>query len=274
MIDEDTLLTLAFSLLAFGTRLVNLHHGPGPIWDESHFGRFASYYVKRQYYFDVHPPLGKMMIAWAGWMAGFDGGFEFDELVYPPNVPYHHMRRLPAVFGALTVPVAYRTARAMGYTRLSASLAAWMVALDNALVGTSRLILLDSILLFFVATTFWYLVTFNALQHASGGHHFSRAWWAALLGTGLSLGAATSVKWVGLAVAALVGLYTLKRLVEHGKRRSNARYHLCVPLGGTNPSPYCGSNRRISFLLCHAFYCAKSGRSWKPHHALSISSTA
>jgi dolichyl-phosphate-mannose-protein mannosyltransferase len=208
IVSIDHLFIVLLSALAFWTRLGNLHLNPAVVWDEAHFGRFASYYAKRQLYFDVHPPLGKMLIAWAGWMAGFDGAFNFGERSIPPGVPYHQMRCVPAVFGALTVPVAYLTARVMGYSRWAAVLAAWMVALDNALVSTSRLILLDPILLFFVATTVWCQVNFSA-QQSKNCRHFSLAWWLWLLGMGMSLGAATSVKWVGLAVTALVGMYTV-----------------------------------------------------------------
>lgn len=59
--------------------------GPGaPVrfcrFDEVHFGGFASKYIKGQYFMDVHPPLGKLLIALSGILAGFDGQFDFKEI--------------------------------------------------------------------------------------------------------------------------------------------------------------------------------------------------
>jgi len=62
-----------------------------------------SHYIERKYYFDVHPPIGKMMLALAGRVLGFDGVYKFTAIgeSYPANnVPYIGMRLLPALCGA------------------------------------------------------------------------------------------------------------------------------------------------------------------------------
>ena len=44
------------------------------------FGGFASKYIKGRFFMDVHPPLAKMLIALCGWLAGFNGDFDFKDI--------------------------------------------------------------------------------------------------------------------------------------------------------------------------------------------------
>lgn len=86
------------------------------------------------------------------------------------------------------------------------------ISAENGLVTQSRLILLDSPLVFFTALT---ALSFNSFtnQHEQGpSHAFGGLWWFWLVATGLSLGATLSVKWVGLFTVAWVGSLTVLQL--------------------------------------------------------------
>lgn len=79
---------------------------------------------------DVHPPLAKLLLTLAGWLAGFDGGFDFKEIgkdYLEPGVPYVAMRMLPAILGVLTVPLMFLTLKSTGCKTSSAFMGAAVV---------------------------------------------------------------------------------------------------------------------------------------------------
>lgn len=83
---------------------------------------------------------------------------------------------------------------------------------DNALTAQSRLILLDSPLVFFTALTALTFSCFTNQQELGPAHAFRGPWWFWLVASGLSLGATLSVKWVGLFTMAWVGSLTILQL--------------------------------------------------------------
>lgn len=101
-------------------------------FDEVHFGKFAAYYILREYYFDVHPPFAKMLLAAAGWFSGFDGTFEFENIgdsYTEAHVPYVGIRALPAVLGSLTVPIVFQIMKESGYPTIVAAFSACLILL-------------------------------------------------------------------------------------------------------------------------------------------------
>ncbi|RCK59201.1 Dolichyl-phosphate-mannose--protein mannosyltransferase 6 [Candida viswanathii] len=199
------------SLSAF-IRLYRIERANSVIWDEAHFGEFGSRYLKREFYFDVHPPLGKLLIALSGYLAGYDGSFKFDSgTVYGDEVNYVFMRIFNSFFGILVTPLAYRTAILLGFGQLTCWLVALMVVFEQLSLTLSKFILLDSMLLFFTVFTFFGLVNLHKLSVKNDLISKRGVKWFVL--TGFGIGCVCSVKWVGLFATAVVGLYTIYDLL-------------------------------------------------------------
>ncbi|KAF9040827.1 glycosyltransferase family 39 protein [Panaeolus papilionaceus] len=197
-------------LIAAGVRLFRLSKPNSVVFDEVHFGKFASKYIKTQYFVDVHPPLAKLLITLAAFVFGYDGQFDFKDIgkIYE-HVPYVAMRMVPALLGVATVPLSYLTLRALDCRATTALLASIFITFENGLVTQSRHILLDSPLVFFTALTVFLWCGFcNEDKHRP----FTSSWWTWLTLSGLSLGAVVSCKWVGLFTIATIGASTLVQL--------------------------------------------------------------
>jgi dolichyl-phosphate-mannose-protein mannosyltransferase len=138
--------------------------------------QFASYYLQRTYFFDVHPPFGKLLFAFAGWLVGYKGDFLFENIgdSYITNkVPYVAYRAMPASLGALTVPIVFMIMWESGYSLPACVTAASLMLFDNAHIGQTRLILLDASLIFFMALSVLSYIRFYKLRHDP----FGRKWW-------------------------------------------------------------------------------------------------
>ncbi|KAG0007351.1 hypothetical protein BGZ80_004758 [Entomortierella chlamydospora] len=156
--SRDLQIATLITILAAVVRLWALGYPTSVVFDEVHFGGFASKYISGRFFMDVHPPLAKMLIALMGWLFGLDPSFTFKEI--------------------------------------------------GVIVTQSRLILLDSPLIFFTAFTVLAWVNFHNQRHEA----FSDDWFIWLFLTGAGLGLSLSVKWVGLFVIATIGMSTLNQL--------------------------------------------------------------
>lgn len=186
------------------------------VFDEVHFGKFASYYLERTFFFDVHPPLGKLMFAFVGWLVGYDGSFKFDSIgddYISRNVPYVALRSFSAIMGTLTVPLMFGTLENCGFSVAACVFGSLLVALDTAHLCETRLILLDAMLIFSIALSMFCYTKFVQYRTRS----FSCCWWLWLFATGFSLSLVLSVKYVGVFTFLTVGfavIWDLRRLLD------------------------------------------------------------
>ncbi|KAJ7577078.1 glycosyltransferase family 39 protein [Mycena floridula] len=198
----------ALTTLAFALRFYKINHPDQVVFDEVHFGKFASYYILREYYFDVHPPFAKLLFGLAGWFVGFDGRFSFENIgdSYTENhVPYVGMRALPALLGSLTIPVVYAIMKESGYSTVIAAFSAAIILFDNAHVTQSRLILLDAALIFFMSVTMYCYVRFQKLRYLE----FTTEWWGWLIATGVFMACTWGAKVNGILTVFAIGFAVL-----------------------------------------------------------------
>ena len=176
-------LVMAVAALAAGVwgRVWRLEFPPQRMWDEIYFPVMASKYLRGVEFFDLHPPLGKFIIAWSIALFG--------------DTPLG-WRLMPAIFGCALIALAGAVGWYLFKERVAVLLLVLLFAGETILIVHSRTGVMDIFLVFFVMATF--LV---ALWAREPGH---------ALVTAVLLGLAISVKWAAFPVAIPAG-YVLWR---------------------------------------------------------------
>jgi dolichyl-phosphate-mannose-protein mannosyltransferase len=198
-------LPLLLVLVAGVLRFHNLDEPPRIYFDETYYTEDAHdllrYGVERT--FNVHPPVGKWLIA------GSIGIFGFDPIGW---------RAAPAAAGTLTVLLVYLAGLRLFRRRGLAALAALLLAVDGLAFTMSRIAMLDAFLALFVTAAFWLLLVDRDRQWArtpaSGVEPAPDATlpprprtyrWLA----GAALGLALATKWSALLAIGAAGLLLL-----------------------------------------------------------------
>lgn len=168
-------------------------------FDEVHFGKFVSAYLSGQYYFDIHPPLGKLLIAGFAKFWGLTDKFDFGIIGEPYNTrDLFILRFLPAFFGALFVFLVYQFTLALSGSLKAALTAGFIVLFDNAFLVESKFILIDSMLFSFGILTLWIFILSQRKKE------LTLSWLILFILSGLAAGATLSIKWTGVVPLALI----------------------------------------------------------------------
>ena len=106
-------------LLGIGllTHFLFFGHPNQTVFDEVHFGKYVSGYYTHEYYFDIHPPLGKLLIAGFGRLFDFRPEFSFAEIGDEfPDSKYMALRFLPSLAGSFLPAVIFLLAFQFGFS--------------------------------------------------------------------------------------------------------------------------------------------------------------
>jgi dolichyl-phosphate-mannose--protein O-mannosyl transferase len=183
---------------SFFTRFWQLYFPEKVVFDETHFALYANKYLLNEYYFDVHPPLGKMLFALLLYFFGSKTNFDFRAGEFYPNSDYLLLRSFVAFFGALLPLLVYFLMKKLGFSQRSSFLASFLIIFDNALLVQSRFILLDILLAFFV---FLSLFLFFLQKEKKS---FSFYWYLLNFLLSLSISFSISIKFIGFGILAMI----------------------------------------------------------------------
>ena len=154
---------------------------PSILWDEKYFPAMATKYLQGVYQFDLHPPLGKFIIALGISLLG--------------NEPLG-WRIMPTLFGLALLPLAALLGWYSLKERVGAMLVVTFFAAETIFIVHSRIGVMDIFVVFFV------LAAFLAALLAESDRQ--------VILTSVLLGLAIAVKWAAFPVAVPVG-YVLWR---------------------------------------------------------------
>ncbi|XP_017891392.1 protein O-mannosyltransferase 1 [Ceratina calcarata] len=193
---EIDLISVILLMTGIVTRLYRLEEPRSIVFDELHYGKYVGLYMKRTFFFDSHPPLGKQLISAVAYLAGFDGQFKFDRIgsSYSDSVPLFALRLVPAICGSLLVPTGYHLILELGLKQWTAALAGILLLFDNALLTQSRFILMESILMQFSLFGLICILKFRKVMDQPT----TLSWWIWLILGIVNLTCALCVKYVGL----------------------------------------------------------------------------
>src|SRR5215210_5347065 len=169
-----SMLLVSVCAVALGVwaRLYRLGFPPNILWDERYFPVMADKYLHGVYQFDLHPPLGKFIIAVGISLLG--------------NEPLG-WRIMPPIFGLALLPLAALLGWYCLKDRVGAMLVTIFFAVETIFIVHSRIGVMDIFLVFFV------LATFVAALRAES--------YRQVILTSVLLGLAIAVKWAAFPVA-------------------------------------------------------------------------
>jgi len=202
---------IALLLAGLALHFFRLSQPDAIVFDEVHFGSFANAYCcSGEYFFDVHPPHGKLLAALGMKLGDYDGGQSFATIGTPlANLNPWLLRLVPALAGSLIPVVVFIILVQLGASRWAAFLAGWAVLFDNALLLQTRVLALDGTLILSMLGAI--SLALLAISQRDGLRQSLLC-----LGAGLCVGMAVGTKLTGLTSALLVAVILLAPLLGGG----------------------------------------------------------
>ena len=200
-IQPPPFLPFVLFIVALIPRVAYISYPDEVVFDEVHFLRFIHGYYYGEYFFDIHPPLGKLFLYLVTYLfCGPPNLLEFNGQKFGKQ-KYVPVRLAAAIFGAVTSPLTYLICRQLGFSLPASLIPAFTLAFEHLFLIESRLVLVDSQLMAYMALTL-----LMALIMWSKPRGRRRSW---VIATAVAGAMALSVKWTALVTPALIAVVSI-----------------------------------------------------------------
>jgi len=217
------MISLVILILSAVIHFIFFGHPHAVVFDEVYMGDFISRYWQGSYYFDIHPPLLKLVEALFGYLTGaahMSANFDAIGNVLPFQIIL--LRILPMIAGTILPLIIYALLRKLEFSKSAALTASILLCLENSLIVQSRFILFDLIML-----VFGFLSILLYLEWNSRPKNPLNLWF--LAGSIVAASLALSIKWTGAAYLLLIILMELFKLYQQCKpSKSPQSFHLSI----------------------------------------------
>lgn len=141
------ILFIILIIISFGTRFYNVEYPDKVLFDEVHFVSMAQWYKARKYFFDIHPPLGKLCLSYIAYLVDFHTDEPYRDIgkTYLDD-GYIYMRYWQAFWGSLLPPIGFLIMKTLSENFLCSFLVGILLVLELSLQTISRAVLLDAFL--------------------------------------------------------------------------------------------------------------------------------
>jgi len=181
------------------------------VFDEFHFGKFVNAYLKKESFFDIHPPLGKLIIA--GFVKLFSPSLpcSFQEIGQKcPALTFYLLRTPVLIAGILLILIFYLFLKELTSSKTIGFIGSFLLIFENAFIVQSRFGLLDIFLIFFGFLGLYLFLKFNEKRN-----------FLYLIFSGFFLGASFSIKWTGASFFAIFLFLLIFKNKDQWKRKLN-----------------------------------------------------
>ncbi len=218
--------TILVTILSILVHVVFFGHPSSVVFDEVHIGKYIIWHLQHSYFFDVHPPLGRLIFAFFAYLINYgDIVVDFGKIgnLLPNWIIL--LRIVPIIFGILLSPIVYGILRNLNINKKLAFLGGVLICLENSTIVQSRFLLTDSFILFFgFLSLLLYLIYRNHINIKYSYLVFYLAVICAI--------SAFSIKWIGLSFLGMIVFFELiNHYLDYGKIFSVKLFKCMIIIG-------------------------------------------